>query len=183
MKKSIKLIAVIYIACNFVSCGNSTDKFSGNDSVNYKNNDTDLIESEVIEDEVVEEDMEKEIESLVLHFDEVRTHFSQQYGNKHIITLHMNGNADIHAEVHYPHGGVIGEPEIYDFQGSWAQRSIKRGANYVDYYDIEFNNGERDLNWCVDDECQSVFFTWDGFQNRDSSVEFNINKVDTIFVQ
>lgn len=130
-----------------------------------------------------EETQAREIEALTLKFDVDKKYMDMPYKNHYEVTLQMDGSAKIHTEIHYPYGGEIGKPSPDDYQGSWALRQIKRGANYVDYYDIEFNNDERDLNWCVDAECKSLYFTWDGFENRNSNVENKINQVDTLYVE
>lgn len=129
----------------------------------------------------------QEIEAYVLHFhvdDSYHDGYSNHpYKDNYKVTIHMNGDADIHTEIHYPYGGDIGDPKIEDYKGSWAQRSIKRGANFVDYYDIEFNNGERNLNWCVEEDRKSIYFTWSGFEKRDPKSEAKITKVDILYVK
>lgn len=99
------------------------------------------------------------------------------YKDNYRITLHANGDADIHTEIHYPYGGEVGKPTIDDYTGSWAERDIKKGAGFVSYYDIEFNNGERDLNWCIDKDIRYVFLSWDGFLNNNSKSRFAVTRV------
>ncbi|MBR1727570.1 MAG: hypothetical protein IJ724_13185 [Muribaculaceae bacterium] len=134
----------------------------------------------------------KEIEALVLYFEinnEKRGPDQAEpikYADKFQVTLHMNGDVDLHFEMpnivaEYLRYRIDGT-NVYDYSGNWAQRSQKRGTNYVDYYDIEFNNGDRNQNWCVDNECKSVYFTEDAFLRRNSDLESKILKVDTIFV-
>lgn len=176
------IIIFAFLSLSFTSCGRSNTKSTlSNDSTNVQTGIFDPAEA------VVEEVKKKEIETLVLHFSVNKSYYdgygSQPYKNNYVVKIHMNGNVDIHMEIHYPYGGAIGEPEVADYPGTWVQRTIKRGANYVDYYDIEFNNTERDLNWCVDNECKSLYFTWDSFQQRDTRGENMIEKVDTIYVQ
>lgn len=134
----------------------------------------------------------KEIEALVLHFNVEEKYRAGlgvilEYKNVYKVTIHMNGDVDIHMEFPTINNRLtmpeVGESQIYDYQGNWAQRSQKRGTRFVDYYDIEFNNGERNLNWCVDNECKSLYFTWDAFQKKNAELEAKILQVDTLYVE
>lgn len=129
----------------------------------------------------------REIEAYTLHFKEDKTYFDgyeeHKYKDNYIVTIHMNGDVDIHMEICNPHNGVVGDPIISDYKGAWTQRTKKRGANFVDYFDIEFNNGWKDLNWCVDNECKYLYFTWDTFIKKDPRGENKIMKVDTLYVK
>ena len=99
------------------------------------------------------------------------------YKDNYKITLHASGEADIHMEIHYPYGGEVGDPTIDDYTGSWAERGIQRGSNYVSYYDIEFNNEERELNWCIDKDVRYVFLSWKDFSNNNSKARHALTRV------
>lgn|GEM_PF-3155956 len=146
----------------------------------------------MVDTEDLEEISIKEIEALVIYFENKYEKRGPdqaepiEYADKFKVTLHMNGDVDLHFEMpnivaEYLRYRIDGT-DIYDYKGNWAQRSQKRGTNYVDYYDIEFNNGDGNKNWCIDNECKSVYFTEDAFLRKNSDLESKILKVDTIFV-
>jgi hypothetical protein len=101
----------------------------------------------------------------------------------------MNGDADIHIVAQNPQynqytGDLeFGEPENIDYLGIWVLRDKARGAGYIQYYDIEFNNGDRNLNWCVDIDCRYLYFNWNAFEKRYIKDARKIQKVDTLFVK
>ena len=112
-----------------------------------------------------------------------------KYANKYTVTLRMNGDADIHIVAKNPQynqytGDLeFGDPENIDYMGIWVLREKKRGAGYVQYYDIEFNNGDRNLNWCVDMDCNYLYFNFNAFEKRYIKDARKIQKVDTIFTE
>lgn len=182
---SKQLIALGLISIFLTSCGGNKTNNGNEKKADSVAVDTTANESQA--EEPVEEQPAREIEALVLTFyteDSYYTGYeSIPYKNNYKVTLHMNGDADIHTEIHYPNSGEIGKPSIDDYEGSWAQRQKLRGSNYVDYYDIEFNNSERDLNWCVDNDCKSIYFSWDAFWNRNKEQKVDISKVDTLYAK
>lgn len=196
MKKIIlSLVQGATLSFMMMSCNNMANKADSNsDSLNTAQDSLALIEDSINE-AALEEEMqpEKEIEALVLHFQRDYQKANNLYGykthNEYIVTLHMNGDAEIHEEetVTNIQTGDVPENERktdkYDTMGAWALRDIQRGSGFVSYYDIEFNNGSNDLNWCVDIDCKYLYFTYDAFKTRDQDFANKILKVDTLYVK
>ena len=74
-------------------------------------------------------------------------------------------------------GGEIGKPSKDDYTGSWAERSIKRGANFMPYYDIEWSNSENTLKWCIDKDFRFIYLTWQAFEINNSEGRFAVTKI------
>lgn len=183
-----------------MSCSNGTTKASDStDSLSVAEDSLALMEDSL--DEALNEEMqsEKMMDAMVLHFvDSVEKRKSNydiyntekvKYANKYTVTLRMNGDADIHIVAKNPQynqytGDLeFGDPENIDYMGIWVLREKKRGAGYVQYYDIEFNNGDRNLNWCVDMDCNYLYFNFNAFEKRYIKDARKIQKVDTIFTE
>ena len=121
-------------------------------------------------------------QDIVVTFSIEKTYYGNtngpiKYKNNYKITLHENGDADIHTEIHYPMSGQIGEPSKDDYTGSWAERSIMRGANFVPYYDIEWSNSEKTLNWCIDKDFRFIYLTWHSFEINNSESRFAVTRI------
>ncbi len=204
MNKFMTFLAVLWTFLYLASCGDAGKQAGDSTATDQAATDT-LVASAVTdtfnladesfndaETNAIEQVPVKEIEALALSFkvEKREDGFGKtfKYSDKYLVTLHMNGDVEVHMELPdvqldvYTEEYSIKTVDTYDFQGNWAQRSQKRGANYVDYFDIEFNNGARNLNWCVDNECKFIYFTWDAFLKRNADLECKIQKVDTIYV-
>ena len=183
-----------------MSCTNTASKSNDkSDSLSIAQDSLALMNDslgEAIDEEIQQE---KIMDALVLHFvDSVEKKKSKadiydnervKYANKYSVTLRMNGDADIHIVAQSPEYNVytgeleFGKPENIDYMGIWVLRDEKRGAGYIQYYDIEFNNGNRNVIWCVDYDCKYLYFNYNAFEKRYLNDARKIKKVDTIYVE
>ena len=199
MKKFITTLAGAAFLM-LMSCNNAATQSSDTtDSLSLEQDSLDM-ESDSLYDAIEEAiQPEKEIEALVLHFvdslekkkdnRDIYNNERVKYANKYQVTLHMNGDADIHIVAQNPqyneYSGELefGKPNNIDHMGIWVLRDKKRGAGYIQFYDIEFNNGDRNLNWCVDIDCKYLYISWNAFEKRYIKDARKIQKVDTLYVE
>jgi len=200
MKKIILSLLGATAFFMLMSCsGGATQAGDTTDSLSVAEDSLALMEDSL--DEALDQEMqpEKMMDAMVLHFvDSVEKRKSNydlyntekvKYANKYTVTLRMNGDADIHIVAQNPQynqytGDLeFGEPENIDYLGIWVLRDKARGAGYIQYYDIEFNNGDRNLNWCVDIDCRYLYFNWNAFEKRYIKDARKIQKVDTLYVK
>jgi len=199
MKKLITMLAGAAFLM-LMSCNNAANQSSDTtDSLSVAEDSLALMGDSL--DEVLDDEMqpEKIMDAMVLHFvdsvekkkdnRDIYNNERVKYANKYQVTLHMNGDADIHVVAQNPqyneYSGELefGKPNNIDHMGIWVLRDKKRGAGYIQFYDIEFNNGDRNLNWCVDIDCKYIYFSWNAFEKRYIKDARKIQKVDTLYVE
>lgn len=202
MKKIIRsLVLGATLSFMMMSCNNMANKADNNsDSLNTAQDSLALMEDSINE-AALEEEMqpEKMVDALVLYFvDSLEVRKSKadiyntekvKYTNKYKVILHSNGDADIHLVAQRPehneYNGEVefGKAENIDYMGVWTLRDKKRGSGFIQYYDIEFNTGSKNLNWCVDIDCKYLYFNWNAFEKRYIGDARKILKVDTLYVE
>ena len=194
MKKIILSLLGATAFFMLMSCsGGATQAGDTTDSLSVAEDSLALMEDSLDEDLDQEMQPEKEIEALVLHFERDYSKANNIYGykthNEYAVTLHMNGDADIHEEetVTEIQTGTVPKDErktdVYDTMGVWVLRDTKRGAGFVEYYSIEFNNGSDNLNWCVDIDCKYLYFSEGAYDTRNQKLANKILKIDTLYVK
>lgn len=199
MKKIIILtgVAALFMAMSCTNTANQSKETS--DSLSIAQDSLALMADSI--EGTIDEEMQQEklMDALVLHFvDSVEKKKSRadiydnervKYANKYAVTLRSNGDADIHIVAQTPeyneYTGELefGKPENIDYMGIWVLRDKKRGAGYIQYYDIEFNNGNRDVHWCVDSDCKYLYFNYNAFDKRYLKDARRINKIDTTYIE
>lgn len=135
-------------------------------------------------------DQSREVESLILHLEKEKSAYygmtEKKYNLEYKITLHMDGEAEIYVSPTKYLSPISCEfcdnHDEMNVRGSWTLREKKRGADYVEYYDIEFTENYDEHNWCVDKDCKILYFNWNAFKTNDRTKALDVARVETIYV-